>query len=106
MKRPGLLLLLIIAIGCKTTSDRPAVKFSISFTREMSSQAQDGRLLLILAGNDKSEPRNQVNDGLNAQLVFGVDVEGMKPGDEIVIDDNAFGFPIRSISSIPKGQYF
>jgi hypothetical protein len=106
MKRSGLVLMLILAIGCKPASDRPAVKFSVSFTKEMSDQAQDGRLLLMLANNDKSEPRNQVNDGLNAQLVFGVDVEGMKPGDEIAIGNNAFGFPVRNIGSVPKGEYF
>lgn len=72
----------------------------------MSEQAQDGRLLLLLSNNDKDEPRNQINDGLNTQLVFGIDVEGMKPGDKIVVDDKAFGFPIRRLSDVPKGDYF
>jgi len=40
------------------------------------------------------------------QLVFGIDVDGMKPDQEIIIDENAFGFPIRSITGIPKGEYF
>lgn len=105
MKRSGLLLALTLAIGCKTAND-PAVKFSVLFTKEMSDQAQDGRLLLMLADNDEGEPRTQINDGLNTQLIFGVDVEGMKPGDEIAIGDDAFGFPIRSISQVPKGEYF
>lgn len=105
MKRPALLLALTLAIGCKPAND-PAVKFSVLFTKEMSDQAQDGRLLLMLADNDKGEPRTQINDGLSTQLIFGVDVEGMKPGDEIVIGDDAFGFPIRSISHVPKGEYF
>ncbi len=72
----------------------------------MSEQAQDGRLLLMLSNSDKAEPRNQINDGLTTQLIFGVDVEGMKPGDDIVIDNKAFGFPIRKLGSIPKGDYF
>ncbi len=73
----------------------------------MSDQAQDGRLLLLLANNDKSEPRFQINDGLTTQLVFGIDVEGMKPGTEIVLtEENTFGFPVRSLVNIPKGEYF
>lgn len=72
----------------------------------MSDQAQDGRLMLLLATNDKSEPRQQINYGLNTQLAFGVDVEGMKPGQEIVVDESAFGFPIRSIKNIPAGDYY
>jgi len=72
----------------------------------MAEQAQDGRLLLMLANNDKSEPRMQINDGLKTQLVFGIDVDGMLPGAEITIDENAFGFPIRTLADIPKGDYF
>jgi hypothetical protein len=79
--------------------------FSITFTDSLSKEAQDGRLLLLLAKDDKTEPRFQIGDGLTTQLVFGVDVEGMKPGDEIIIDENAFGFPIRNINDLPAGDY-
>lgn len=99
-------LLLLVIIGCSSPNEKTAV-FKISFTKEMSEQAQDGRLLLMLANNDKSEPRFQINDGLTAQLVFGVDVEGMQPGQEITITtENAFGFPIQSIKNIPAGEYY
>ena len=72
----------------------------------MSDEAQDGRLILILANNDNTEPRFQISDGLAAQLVFGIDVEGLKPGDEVVIDEEAMGFPKRSVKDIPAGDYF
>src|SRR5688572_27288243 len=106
MKNSHLIFLILLIVGCQTGNKQSSPTFSISFTKEMSDQAQDGRLLLMLAGNDKSEPRNQVSDGLNGQLIFGIDVEGMKPGDEIIVDENAFGFPIRSIADIAKGEYF
>lgn len=102
-----LLALCLLLVQCDTSSNgKKKARFKISFTKEMADQAQDGRLLLLISNNDKAEPRNQINDGLTTQLVFGLDVEGMKPGDEISIDDEAFGFPIRSISEIPKGDYF
>jgi hypothetical protein len=101
-----LLAAVIILTGCQSRNDTSSPLFSITFTQALSDQAQDGRLLLMLADNDKSEPRFQINGGLNTQLIFGVDVEGMKPGDEIVVDEKAFGFPIRSTSGIPKGEYF
>ncbi|MFN7261030.1 MAG: hypothetical protein ACK5TU_14110 [Cyclobacteriaceae bacterium] len=92
---------------CAPSGDTKSVlKFSISFTKELSEQAQDGRLLLLLSTNNKAEPRFQINDGLETQLVFGVDVEGMKPGDEIKIDESAFGFPIQNLKNIPAGDYF
>ncbi|HMJ69319.1 MAG TPA: hypothetical protein VK508_10505 [Cyclobacteriaceae bacterium] len=81
-------------------------RFSVSFPKEINGQAQDGRLLLMLANNDKSEPRFQISEGLNAQLVFGIDVDGMKPGQEIIVDQKAYGFPFASLNEIPPGEYY
>ena len=106
VSRSIVFLLLLAMAGCTSQNEKIAV-FKISFTKEMSEQAQDGRLLLMLANNDKSEPRFQINDGLSAQLVFGVDVEGMTPGQEITIKtENAFGFPVQSVKNIPAGEYY
>lgn len=104
--RPHLLIALFVffAFACEHKQNKDL--FTITFTREMSEQAQDGRLLVLLSNNDKSEPRFQIAEGLKTQLVFGIDVEGMKPGDQITIGDNAFGFPIRHINDVPKGEYF
>lgn len=104
--RISVLLLLALLMQCSLPDTRNRISFTISFTKELSDQAQDGRLLLLLANNDKSEPRFQIGDGLNTQLVFGLDVEGMKPGDKITVSGEAFGFPIRNISDIPKGDYY
>lgn len=104
MKRVlSLILIVFVSSQCSTPGNSP--RFSITFTKEMSEDAQDGRLLVLLSTNDKAEPRFQVNDGLSTQLIFGIDVEGMKPGDEIIVDEKAFGFPIQSIKDIPAGDY-
>jgi hypothetical protein len=104
---PAILIGVLLIVQCNSSSDsKSKTKFAVAFTKEMSDQAEDGRLLLMLSNNDKSEPRNQISDGPGTQLIFGVDVEGMKPGDEIIIDEKAFGFPVRSLSDVPKGEYF
>lgn len=104
--RSFVFLLLLTIVGCTPQNEKTTI-FKVSFTKEMSEQAQDGRLLLMLANNDKSEPRFQINDGLTTQLVFGVDVEGMQPGQEITITaEKAFGFPIQSMKNIPAGEYY
>ena len=105
MKKLSYLLLLVVTVVQCTPSKKEGPKFSITFTKELSEQAQDGRLLLLLALRDNVEPRFQMGHGLSAQLVFGVDVNGMKPGDEIVVGENAYGYPISSISNIPAGEY-
>jgi hypothetical protein len=98
--------LLLIGMNCSSPDQKSPLKFSITFTSEMSDQAQDGRLLLMLSNNDKSEPRNQISDGLKTQLIFGIDVEGVKPGDVMIVDASAFGFPIQNLKNIPIGEYF
>lgn len=109
MKRllPYAVLTLFLATQCAPPAEnKKGLTFSISFTKEMSDQAQDGRLLLLLATNDKSEPRFQVNWGLNTQLGFGIDVDGMKPDQDIILDDKAYGFPVRTLGAIPPGEYY
>lgn len=101
------LLLVVLFNQCGPQASSPAdPSFLISFPPEVGIQPQDGRLILLLSTNDKQEPRFQFNFGLNTQLGFGLDVEGMKPGQEMAFDDSAFGFPIRKISNIPPGEYF
>ncbi len=107
MKKISLFVVLCILFGCEPTHDSTSLlRFSIAFTKELSDQAQDGRLLIMLANNDKREPRFQVNEGLQGQLVFGLDIEGLKPGEVIEVGENAYGFPFASLSEIPAGDYY
>ncbi len=98
----------ILLLLCCAQPNRPRAlaTFSISFSRSMSEQALDGRLLLMLANNDKDEPRFQIGDGLKAQPIFGVDVNGLKPGESITVDESVFGFPFRSLTELPEGDYY
>ena len=82
------------------------VKFAASFPAERSKTPVDGRMLLLLSTNGDAEPRFQINDGPATQLVFGIDVEGLAPGAEAVIDAAAFGYPLRSLAELPAGQYY
>lgn len=106
MKFSWWLILLLITTGVSCSTKKDSLFFNISFTKELADQAQDGRLLLMLANNEKSEPRFQITDALSTQLVFGVDVENVKPGESIAIDATAFGYPIESLTHVPKGEYY
>ncbi|MDT0607982.1 alpha/beta hydrolase-fold protein [Croceitalea rosinachiae] len=78
----------------------------VSFSEITSDSTLDGRLLLMLSTNNEKEPRFQINSGLDTQLIFGMDVEGMKPGDEFVFDNSVFGFPYTSMADVPQGEYY
>ncbi len=82
------------------------LKFAISFPAERSKTALDGRMLLMISKSGDSEPRDQISDGAKTQLIFGIDVDGLQPGQEAVIDASAFGYPLQSIAEIPAGEYY
>ena len=97
---------LFLIIGCATNSDQNKYQFHISFSTSLSNEVKNGRLLLMLSQNDASEPRFQINSGLNTQLIFGVDVDKLKPDEEIRIDASIFGFPLATLNDVPEGTYF
>ena len=80
-------------------------RFAISFPRERSAAALDGRVLLLLSSDSTAEPRFQISDAPNTQLVFGIDVEGLKPDQDAIVDGAVFGYPIESLSRVPPGRY-
>lgn len=102
-------LLLIIAIcssACNTdvakTSD---IAIKVTFSEAVSADPLDGRLLLILSDNDKQEPRFQISEGLDTQLIFGMNVDGMAPEEIQTFSAEDFGFPYPSLADVPAGEY-
>ena len=83
-----------------------APHFSISIPKERSGQPLDGRMLLCLSTDSSDEPRNQINDTPRTQIIYGADVDGLKPGEAVTVDEKAFGYPIRSLSDLPAGEYY
>ncbi len=70
----------------------------------LHQEVLDGRLLLLLADNDRSEPRFQISDAAGTQMVFGADVEGWQPGGSQLLDVRAFGYPLERLKDIPAGD--
>jgi len=99
MKCSVLALFLILPVAAAAQS------FSITFPKQVSAQPLDGRLLLVLSTDPSDEPRNQIDDSLNTQIVFGLTVDGWKPGQPAVVDASAWGYPIHSLKDVAPGEY-
>jgi hypothetical protein len=80
-------------------------KFEITFPASLDKGPIDGRLLLLISTSTEGEPRFQINEDLNTQQVFGVDVDGWKPGEAKMMDQGAYGYPRRSLADVPAGDY-
>jgi len=98
-------LLAVIIISC-TAPDKQKIKFNVSIDEALTSEPQDGRLVLLLSTTDEREPRFLLNDGPNTQLGFGMDVTDLSTQDKAVFDNDAFGYPIQSVDEIPPGKYY
>ncbi len=83
-----------------------AQTFRVNISNELHTAALDGRLLLLLSTNNKSEPRFQISDAASTQLVFGIDIENWQSGTSQLIDMHAFGYPIERLKDIPAGDYY
>ena len=66
----------------------------------------DGRLLIFFSDRDEPEPRMQARPGETAIPVYGMDVNGLNPREETVVDGSAFGYPFENLSDLPPGSYF
>ncbi|MFO7888775.1 MAG: alpha/beta hydrolase-fold protein [bacterium] len=104
------LISLVLILGLFVVSgifsqENSGVSFRISFPQKSYDQSLDGRLLLLISTNDEAEPRFQIQDGPDTQCAFGIDVNGLKPGEYAVIDKTVFGYPVSSLSQIPAGKY-
>jgi hypothetical protein len=82
------------------------LRFEVTVPSERAAGPVDGRLLLLISADGTDEPRFQVNDGPGTQIVFGADIDGLKPGEAALIDDRAFGYPLKTLAELPRGEYW
>src|SRR6266446_5439199 len=59
----------------------------------------------LLSNDTLEEPRMQIDDTPRSQMVFGVTVDGMKPGESVLVGDTAAGYPVGKLSEVPAGDY-
>jgi hypothetical protein len=102
--------LVLAAFGGFATDAREAngLRVAISFPVSRSAQPVDGRVLLFISDDGRTEPRMQ-SDQYRANTtrpIFGVDVDALAPGRDVVIDEVTFGWPVRSLKDIPPGDYW
>jgi hypothetical protein len=99
--------LLAFAASCAV---KPAaagrLRVAMSYPSSVGAGPLDGRLLLLLSTDGAHEPRFQISDNDRTQQIFGVDVDGLKPGQEATLDKSALGYPVASLPEVPPGEYW
>lgn len=100
---------LALAFAGAAWADTPAMdlNFSVSFPAAKSAETIDGRVILMLTPREGVEPRTLVEGDkpLKSPYLFGVQVEGLKPGAAAVIEPKVFGWPAATLNAIKAGDY-
>ncbi len=100
--KKNILLLPLLFLFCSAN----AQTFRIQISPELKQPVLDGRLLLLISANNNKEPRFQISDATNTQMVFGKDVESWQKGSTQLVSEDAFGYPVERISQVPAGDYY
>ena len=103
--RPFRILLLLLLVPTFVSFPARGQSFRVSFPKEVSAKALDGRLLLLLSTDPSAEPRMQIDDTPRSQMIFGIDVDGLAPGAAATVDAGAAGYPVRSLKDVAPGEY-
>jgi hypothetical protein len=99
--------LLLLTCCLMATAAQAAPRITVSFQDAVSHTPLDGRIILLLGHDSKSEPRTQVSpdEPLKSPFIFGQTVEGMKPGQKVELGQGLFGWPARSLAALKPGDY-
>ncbi|MEQ9378989.1 MAG: alpha/beta hydrolase-fold protein [Imperialibacter sp.] len=110
---PLFLLIFVFAVSscsdkeqANTPPPKPVLNFGISIDKKFTDGPFDGRILLVIAKTNDPEPRFQISDGPSSQMIFGITVDQLQAGTEVVVDSAVFGYPVQSIKNIPPGDYY
>jgi hypothetical protein len=77
------LLLVLCGPDSSLAQDKNAeagMRFNVTFPKEKSAAPLDGRILVMLSADNAEEPRFQITNDAETQLIFGINVDGLKPG--------------------------
>ena len=77
-------------------------RFEITIDPSVSTAPVTGRLVVVVSKNAQPEPRLAISP--QGPAIFGIDLEQWRPGQPIVVDDKAMGYPGR-IGTLPPGEY-
>ncbi|MBV8208209.1 MAG: hypothetical protein JO041_15595 [Acidobacteria bacterium] len=98
-------LLSFTAAAC--AAQKTPLKFEITYSAAVGAGPLDGRVLLAISTAADPEPLFQIEEAeAESQQLFGVQVQGLGPGQPAVVEGSTLGYPARSLAQIPPGDYY
>lgn len=98
-----IIFVIIISFNTAGQTVKSSINIKISFSSQVHETPVTGRLFLFVSKSGDVEPRLQRRP---SPPLFGVDVRELKPGEQIIVNENAPGYPVESIADFPEGEYY
>jgi hypothetical protein len=81
-------------------------RFEITVPAPAHAGPLTGRAYVALSKSSDGQRTPIQQTGDTGAPLFGVDISEAAPGSAIVVDAQAFGFPVRSLRDLPAGEYW
>lgn len=94
-----------VSLSAGTPQPSPKLRFELSFPESVHKEAITGRVFVMVTKDERREPRLQAGSWMNSVPFFGLDVQDLEPGNSVIIDETILGYPLKSLSDIPAGDY-
>lgn len=89
----------------RAQDNRPpsALQFRVSFDSLVRGEAVTGRVYVMISNDYRRAPKDQT--GLSGVPFWGLNTEGLQPGEPAVIGSGVLGYPLTDVADIPPGEY-
>ena len=94
--------LFVVATSAATAAGAQAPRFEVTYSTAAHKGPLTGRLVLVVSKRLDVEPRQLVAP--HGAAIFGVDLDRLPPGQSVVVDEAALGYPMQ-LPALPPGEY-
>src|SRR5262245_26392808 len=96
---------LLFGLGLVLAEPLPAQRVELTIGPGLADGPVTGRMFVIFSRDDRTEPRLQAGGYNGSVPFFGLDVSELAAGSTTVLDPSALGFPLKSLTELPRGEY-
>jgi hypothetical protein len=81
-------------------------RFEVSYPATTARGPITGRMFVMVSKNNQREPRLQAGSYNGSIPFYGLDVNGLAPGQGAAMDASILGYPVESLGTLPAGDYY
>jgi putative esterase len=97
------LAVMLLGLGAVGGASPATPRFLVSFPAAAHASPVTGRLVVVVSKSAQPEPRMLVSP--SGPAIFGLDLDQLMPGQQVVVDRGAASYPV-SLDSLPAGDYY